>query len=70
MDKNNLVFERINYLLMLLGILLLIIGFFVMTLDKEDYGFGIIGITIGPIIVLIGFVVEFFAIFYKAKKSE
>lgn len=70
MDKNNLVFEKINYLLMLLGILLLIIGFFVMTLDKEDYGFGTLGITIGPIIVLIGFVVEFFAIFYKPKRKE
>lgn len=70
MDKNNLVFEKINYLLMLLGILLLMIGFFVMTLDKEAYGFGVIGLTVGPVIVLIGFVVEFFAIFYKAKKSE
>jgi hypothetical protein len=70
MDKNNLVFDKINYILMLAGILLLIIGFFVMTLDKEEYGFGALGLTVGPVIVLIGFIVEFFAIFYKPKKTE
>ncbi len=67
-NKEKLAFKKANYILMLIGIGILAIGFFVMTLDKEDYGFGFLGITLGPIIVMGGFVVEFFAIFHKGKK--
>ena len=67
-NKEKLAFKKANYILMLAGIGVLSIGFFIMTLDKEDYGFGFLGITLGPIIVMIGFVIEFFAIFYKNKK--
>ena len=66
--KEKLAFEKINYILMLVGIITLILGFFIMTLDKEDYGFGFLGITLGPVVVMIGFIIEFFAIFYKSKK--
>lgn len=55
---------------MLAGIALLILGFFIMTLDEEPYGFGSLGITIGPIIVFVGFIAEFFAIFYKSKDKR
>ena len=67
-NKEKLAFKKANYVLMLIGIGVLIIGFFIMTLDKEDYGFGFLGITLGPIVVMIGFIIEFFAIFHKAKK--
>jgi len=67
-NKEKLAFKKSNYILMLIGIGLLIIGFFIMTLDNEDYGFGFLGITLGPIVVMVGFIVEFFAIFYKSKK--
>ena len=67
-NKEKLAFKKANYILMLTGIGVLSIGFFIMTLDKEDYGFGFLGITLGPIVVMIGFVIEFFAIFYKSKK--
>jgi hypothetical protein len=70
MDKNKLVFGKMNYILMIAGIIILMIGLFIMTLDKEDYGFGTLGITVGPVIVLLGLLVEFFAIFYKPKKNE
>lgn len=70
MEKDKLVFEKMNYLLMIAGIVVLIIGLFVMTMDDKDYGFGSLGITVGPIIVLLGLVVEFFAIFYKSKRKE
>lgn len=66
--KENLAFGKTNYILMLAGIGILIIGFFIMTLDKSDYGFGFLGITLGPIVVVAGFIFEFFAIFYKPKK--
>ena len=67
-NKEKLAFKKSNYILMLIGIGVLIVGFFIMTLDKEDYGFGFLGITLGPVIVMIGFIIEFFAIFYKSKK--
>lgn len=67
-NKEKLAFDKSNYILMLVGIGVLIIGFFVMTLDKEDYGFGFLGITLGPIIVMAGYIIEFFAIFHKNKK--
>jgi uncharacterized membrane protein len=71
MDKNKVVFGKLNYILMIAGILILMTGFYVMSLDKEEYGFGDLGLTTGPIIVLIGFTVEFFAIFIKSKdKAE
>ncbi len=57
-----------NYILMLIGIFTLAIGFYIMTLDKHVYGFGFLGITLSTIIIMIGFIIEFFAIFYKSKK--
>lgn len=64
-DKNQLPFGKKNYVLMLIGIGILVLGFVLMSLDSEDYGFGTLGLTIGPITVMIGFVVEFFAILSK-----
>ncbi len=55
---------------MLAGILLIIVGFIIMANDKEQYGFGFMGLTLGPIIVMSGFVVEIFAIIYKPKAKE
>ena len=64
-NKNALPFTRQNYLLMLVGIGLILVGFFIMTLDKEEFGFGFLGITLGPAITFIGFLFEFYAIFKK-----
>lgn len=53
---------------MIVGVLMLALGLFIMTLDTEPYGFGFLGLTLGPIIVVLGFAVEFVAILYKSKK--
>jgi len=68
-NKNNFAFGRKNYLLMFIGIAVLAIGFFIMTLDKEPYGLGFLGLTLGPILVFIGFIIEFFAIMIKDQKN-
>ena len=70
MDKNKLVFEKMNYILLVAGVIVMIAGLFIMTLDKEDYGFGTLGITVGPVILLLGVIIEFFAIFYKSNRKE
>ena len=66
-NKTNLPFDKNNYRLMVIGIIIISVGFFIMTLDSEDYGYGFLGLTLGPIIVLFGFIFQFFAIFYKSK---
>lgn len=65
--KSNLPFNNNNYKLMIIGVVIIFMGFFIMTLDNEEYGYGFLGLTLGPIIVLFGFIFEFFAIFYKGK---
>jgi len=65
--KNNLLFGKQNYMIMLAGIALLMLGFVIMMSDKAQYGFGFMGITLGPIVLMTGFIVEFFAIFHKSK---
>lgn len=61
-------FGKQNYRIMLAGISVILLGLFIMTLDKEPHGFGFLGITLAPIVILSGFVIEFFAIFHKEKK--
>ena len=68
-NKNRLAFGKKNYILMLVGIALITVGFIIMTMDDEQYGLGFLGITLGPIIVMAGFVVEFFAILIKDKNE-
>jgi hypothetical protein len=67
-NKSKLAFGKKNYILMLVGIALLTIGFFIMSLDDQQYGLGFLGITLGPIVVMTGFIVEFFAIMLKDKQ--
>lgn len=64
-NKNKAAFGKKNYKLMLIGIATLITGFIIMTLDTEPHGFGFLGLTLGPIVVMAGFIIEFFAILHK-----
>ena len=66
---NKLPFGKKNYQWMIIGIITLIIGFTIMTMDKEPYGFGFLGLTLGPIVVLIGFIIEIFAIIQNPEKE-
>ncbi len=71
MNKDNkLAFQKINYLIMLTGIAVLILGFTLMSIDKEQYGFGFVGLTLGPVVVLSGFGIELLAILYKPKTGK
>lgn len=69
-DKNKLAFQKINYMIMLAGVAVLILGFIIMSLDGEPYGFGFLGLTLGPLVVLLGFAIEFVAILYKPKENK
>ncbi len=55
---------------MIIGIATLIVGFTIMALDKETHGFGFLGLTLGPLIVLSGFVLEIVAILHTPKEKK
>ena len=60
-------FNSKNYKLMIIGIVVIVTGFVIMSVDGEEYGYGFLGLTLGPLIVLFGFIFQFFAIFHKGK---
>lgn len=55
---------------MVTGVITLILGFTIMSIDKQPYGFGFLGLTLGPIIVLIGFALEIVAILHTPKEKK
>ena len=70
-NTSKFAFQRKNYIIMLVGLVVLVLGFFIMTIDTETYGFGLFGLTLGPLIVFLGFMIQFIAILYREKtKSE
>lgn len=64
----KLPFGKKNYQWMIIGIATLIVGFTIMSLDTKPHGFGFLGITLGPIIVMAGFIIEIYAILQKPVK--
>jgi hypothetical protein len=66
MDK--LPFGKKNYQWMIIGIVALVTGFTIMSLDNEPHGFGFLGLTLGPVIVMAGFILEIFAILHRPSK--
>ncbi len=69
MGNSPLPFSKRNYQLMLIGLGLIVVGFILIGLDGEPHGNGVLGLTVGPIVTLSGFIFEFYAIFAKAEKS-
>jgi hypothetical protein len=64
-------FGRMNYLLLLVGVALLAIGFYLMSLepfiDATQFS---ISLHVAPVVVVIGFVEIIFAIMYRPKSSS
>ena len=62
-DSGIFLFRKENYILMLLGIVIISIGFVLMS-GSEDI-FNNTKLTVVPIFVVIGFIVEIFDIMYR-----
>jgi hypothetical protein len=69
MSNTSFPFSKKNYLFLFLGLGLIVLGFVIMGLDSTPHGNGFMGLTLGPILTLSGFVLEFYAIFAKSSKS-
>ena len=77
-DSQVFLFDKENYMWMIGGIVLILIGFFLMAGGKSpdphqfNYSeiYSIRRITIAPIVVLLGFGVEIYAIMKKPKETN
>ncbi len=72
MSKENtkLAFGKKNYQLMFATIGVIILGLVIMSLDSEEFGFGFIGLTLGPLILFIGFMMGFVAILVNPQSKK
>ncbi len=75
-EQMGFVFGPMNYRLLIIGLVVIILGFILMAGGKSDDPnvfnpevFSIRRITIAPIVVLAGFIIEGFAIMWKPKKK-
>lgn len=50
---------------MIVSIILVLGGFILMSMDSAEFGFGTLGLTVGPLVVVSGFIVGFFSILRK-----
>lgn len=66
--KAGFVFQRMNYVLFLVSIFIVLIGFLLMMGKEDIYSFT--KITLAPLFVVIGFGVGFVAILYKPKDKS
>jgi hypothetical protein len=72
----KIVFGRENYYLMIAGLVIIVVGFILMSGGKytdpnvfpADDIYSTRRITIAPIVVIIGFAVEIYAVFHRSKK--
>ncbi|MBR1415968.1 MAG: DUF3098 domain-containing protein [Prevotella sp.] len=76
MDKKDLAFGRMNFILLGVGMLVVVIGFLLMaggSSTNEAYNpdiFSPMRIKVAPIVCLVGFVSMIYAIVYKPKNKE
>ena len=68
--ESRFAFTRKNYVILLIGLAVMALGFVLMASDSEPYGFGFLGLTLGPLVLMIGFIIQFVAIFYKDKGNQ
>ncbi len=66
--ESKLPFGKKNYQWMIIGVAAIILGFVIMSLDSAPHGFGFLGLTLGPIVVMAGFIIQIYAILHKPTK--
>ena len=69
-NKSKLAFKKENYYIMLIGIALILAGFVIMSIDSQPFGFGFLGLTLGPLILFLGLITQFVAILYNPVNKD
>ena len=73
MDKKNLAFDKVNYILLAVGMAVVVLGFILMSggsSDETAYNpdiFSVRRIKVAPVVCLIGFVSMIYAVIRKPK---
>ena len=76
MDRKNLAFTRVNYILLVIGMVIVVLGFILMSgsgSTESAYNpdiFSARRIKVAPVVCLVGFVSMIFAVMYKPKEKE
>jgi isoprenylcysteine carboxyl methyltransferase (ICMT) family protein YpbQ len=68
--ESKLPFGKKNYQLMIIGVVVLVLGFIIMSVDKEEFGFGLLGWVVGPVVVVAGFIIEIWAILHSPAEKK
>ena len=63
-----MVFTQKNYLLLVAGIVVIVIGYTMMRIENEVDGF--ISLNVAPLLILGGYLEVIYAIFYRGKESN
>ncbi len=76
-ENKQFAFGKKNYTLLLIGLALIVLGFLLMiggkSTDPQVFNMAIFNfqrLTLSPIIILAGFVVEIYAIMWRPKSSD
>ncbi len=64
-NKPVMVFAKRNYLLMILGVVLVVFGYYIMRMENEVDGF--ISLYVAPLILLAGYLEIIYAILWRPK---
>ncbi len=67
---SKLPFGKKNYQWMVIGLVVITLGFIFMSIDGEQHGFGFLGLTLAPIVVVAGFIIEAFAILHSPQENK
>ena len=67
-SKGSMVFERKNYILLLLGVALVVIGYVMMRMENEVDGF--ISLYVAPILLFAGYLEIVYAILWRPKARD
>lgn len=76
MDKRNLAFDRVNYILLVVGMAIVVVGFILMSgagSTESAYNpdiFSARRIKVAPLVCLFGFVSMIYAVMRKPKDKE
>ncbi len=77
-EEGNLMFafNKTNYIIVIIGLVIIITGFLLMvgggSDDPEIFDeamFGFRRLTLAPILIIVGFILEIFAIMYRPKQT-
>lgn len=64
-SKKPMAFQALNYKILGVGVLLIVIGFTIMRLENEVYGF--VSLYLAPVVIMAGYIVVAVAILKRSK---